>query len=265
MPSKLELYDLPHDKQLLLEQIFSEHSLPHPILEIHKRRPAPSILRRRVMQDLSIIGLSGNRHPPAVMAAVLSSVQRSWDSYADGSVAPNEFMRTPFGTPYEIVSIEGKGRGVIASRDIKANEVILQDSPVIVLPPGDCNIATFLALPQKALEALLLLHNTKPEYKRFSSIEDIPLHRLLDLLQGVMDTNSFGGTGSYGSVGVILLAGSMFNHSSTPNLTRRWDDRSERMVFVSVRGIKKGEELEIDYVPNMVGVERTERLKNYGL
>jgi len=41
----------------------------------------------------------------------------------------------------------------------------------------------FLTLPQKALEAILLLHNQKPDWKHWSTAQDIPIHRLMDFLQ----------------------------------------------------------------------------------
>jgi hypothetical protein len=113
---------------------------------------------------------------------------------------------------------------VASQADVSAGSIALQDSPVLVLPPGDANLPIFLNLPKKALEVLLLLRNAKPDYKRFSLGDDTPVHRLFDLLHGVIDTNAFGGTGIYGKVGIMLLAGSMFNHSDTPNLTRAWDD-----------------------------------------
>lgn len=34
-------------------------------------------------------------------------------------------MQTPIGVPYEVVAIEGKGRGVIASQDNKAGQTTL--------------------------------------------------------------------------------------------------------------------------------------------
>lgn len=115
-------------------------------------------------------------------------------------------MRTPFGAPYEMATIPNKGRGVIASRDIKAGEVILSDTPVLVLPHETTNIILFLTLPRKALEAILLLHNHKPDMKPYSSQYDIPMHRLMDQLQGTVDTNCFATHGAAcGSIGVVSL------------------------------------------------------------
>jgi hypothetical protein len=185
------------------------------------------------MGDLSFRDLDGNRHPAVVMARVWHGIQRFRESYTEGSVGPREFMRTPFGASYGIVTIEGKGRGIVASRNIKTGEIILQESPVLILPPGDANTITFLTLPQKALEALMLLHNANPDFKRFSVDLDIPVHRLLDFLKGILDSDCFSPRTSFGTIGALLLAGSLFNHSGTPNVTRGWDDKSE-VVFTSM-------------------------------
>lgn len=175
-------------------------------------------------------------------------------------------MRTPFGAPFEVVTIPGKGRGMIASRDIKAGEIVLRVTPVIILPHEMSVPMFFLTLPKQALEAILLLHNHYPQNRRFSDDMDIPVHRLFDLTQGIMDSNSFDALrASVGPLTVLLLAGSMFNHSDSRNLDRIWDDGNNTMLFISTRDIKKGEELEVDYVQGVTGVARVAGKRRYGI
>lgn len=103
--------------------------------------------------------------------------------------------------------------------------IFQQESPVLILPPPPTSSLFFLTLPQKALEAIFLLHNTTPDKKAMSSVLNIPKHRLLDYLNGILSTNCFGATSNfYGKLGVILLRASLFNHSSNPNVMRRWID-----------------------------------------
>jgi SET domain len=111
----------------------------------------------------------------------------------------------------------------------------------------------------------MLLYNANPDFKQFSLDLDIPVHRVPDFLKGTLDTNCFGPRTSFGTIGALLLTGSLFNHSGTPNVTRGWDDKSEKVAFTSVRDIKEGDELEIDYGPKMFGVDKAERLRNYSL
>ena len=93
MISKLEPYDLSRAKQDMLEHVFSQPP-PMPMLEVYQERPQPSILRIRVMDDLSVKDLQMNRHSPVIMDAVLRSIERSWDKYTEDSTTPNDFMRT---------------------------------------------------------------------------------------------------------------------------------------------------------------------------
>ncbi|TVY76033.1 hypothetical protein LSUE1_G007789 [Lachnellula suecica] len=265
MVSKLEPYELPGKRLALLQQCFCQQADPESIAAVYTKRPKESELRTKITGELSMSGYA-THHPAPVMEAVLRSVARTWDKFHEASVSPSDFVRTPNGASYEIVNIAGKGRGIIASRDIKAGETILEEAPVLVLPPESVAILIFLTLPREALEAILLLYNEHPGVKRLSAAQDIPVHRLVDLLQGILNTNAFGThCVSCGNVGVLLLTGSLFNHSDNANVTRQWDDATEKMVFTSERDIKVGEELVLDYVPGMVGLERVERLRGYGI
>ncbi|KAG9188470.1 hypothetical protein G6011_02393 [Alternaria panax] len=118
------------------------------------------------------------------------------------------------------ISIEGKGRGVVAARDIKAGKVILQESPVLVMPYGEFMPPLLLLLPREASEAILLLHNAQPGETPITDAEDNTHHRLLDTLMAVVNTNLFEGEASFGKIGMVLLTGSIFNHESNPNVRR---------------------------------------------
>lgn len=203
-------------------------------------------------------------HPPQVMEAVLRSVQGTWVKFSSTTVNTNDFVNTPANGLYEVHTIPKKGRGVVAARDIKAEEIVLHEIPILLLAPEDVNIMLFFTLPRKALEAILLLHNAQPNIRKYSGDMDIPIHRLMDLLQGALDTNCFDtAKAACGRLGVLLLAGSLFNHDDSPNVDRDWDDGNRKMVFTSSRDVKKGEELVFDYLPGMVGRSRVERLRGY--
>lgn len=267
--SRLDPYMLSPEKLVLLQRCF-ESPPPIPGLQLYPKRPRPSELRTRVTSPdggISTIDPT-SYHPPEVMEEVLQSIQRTWDDFYDGSVGPNEFMRSPFGALYEVVTIAGKGRGMLATRDIEAGETILQDTPVLLLPYGSANVLIFLTLPKLALEAILLLHNNRPNVATYSSKFDIPLHRLLDQLDGILSTNCFSTPyAACGSLGVLLLTGSLFNHSNTPNVTLNWNKTIKKMVFTASGAIKKGDELVVDYVSAALsGAERTEALRrDYGI
>lgn len=162
-------------------------------------------------------------------------------------------MRAPNGAAYEIVTVEGKGRGIIASRDINKGEIVLRESPILVMPPGDEGMAAplLLALPENALEAILL-HNALPHETPFTGRRDIPHHRRIDTLTGIINSNSFGATHSFCKMGVLLLTGSPFNHDNKNNVDRRFDAQRGTDGFIALRDIKKGEELLISYTKDPV-------------
>ncbi|KAJ7750394.1 hypothetical protein DFH07DRAFT_961361 [Mycena maculata] len=181
------------------------------------KRPRPSELKEHIALIFDSQGAG------RLMSAAARAASDTWDAYVEGSVVPTDFLHAPIGAPYRVAEIPGKGRGMVASRDLKAGEAVLMDSPLILLVKDQMNALTFLALPEPAIHAMLLLHNNIPNNREFSRHIDIPQHRLLDYLKGVATTNAFGsrvdsdGTG----VGMILLAGSLFNHSNEPNVDRR--------------------------------------------
>ncbi|KAJ6574005.1 hypothetical protein DFH09DRAFT_1362035 [Mycena vulgaris] len=66
------------------------------------------------------------------------------------------------------------------------------ESSLTLLIKDKLNVLTFLALPKRAIHAMILLHNRFPEDRTYySSQVDIPRHRLLDYLKGVVNTNAF--------------------------------------------------------------------------
>ncbi|PVH85733.1 hypothetical protein DL98DRAFT_583325 [Cadophora sp. DSE1049] len=52
--------------------------------------------------------------------------------------------------------------------------------------------------------------------------------------------NVFGAKTSFSKIDMLVLAGSPFNHSDTPNLEESWDDTTEKMCFTTLRDIKAG-------------------------
>jgi hypothetical protein len=233
--SPLEPYNLPPDKQALVDQCFL---MPRP--KLWEQRGEEHKLHNRVRQY-------GQSHPPEVIDAVLRSVIRAWENYFERSVNPNDFMRTTSSDPFEIVSLGGQPRGIVANRDIEAGQFILEDTPILVLPYEHPTRKFFLTLPRKAVEAILLLPNWNRQSKESSATMDNANDRLLDLLEDILSTNRFAvPNSSCGSLLVLLLKGSLFSYSDSPNVKTEWDNRAETLRFLTLRKIKKGEELEVE-------------------
>lgn len=179
--------------------------------------------------------------------ATYRSISHAWNEYATGVESPSTFMRSPTGAPNKIVSIEGKGRGVVATRDIKAGEVSLQESPLLVMPDREFMPPILPLLPKGALEPILLLHSARPDETTFTDDRDHAHHRPLNALVGCVNSSSFDDEASFSKIGMILLTGSMFNHESNPNVMRHWDEQLEQEVFKTVRDVKKDEQFTAHY------------------
>ncbi|KAI4957422.1 hypothetical protein J4E86_004560 [Alternaria arbusti] len=247
----LEPYRLTGPKRDILDQCFTDAPVPDEMLQTHQKRPMPS----RLLHLLDKMLIPSEE----LKQATYRSISRAWDEYAAGGENPSAFMRSPTGAPYKIVSIEGKGRGVVATRDIKAGETVLQESPVLIVPHGQFSPLILLLLPKQALEAILLLHNAQPDETPYTKKEDFAHNRLIDALMGCVTTNAFEGGASFGQIGMVLLTGSMFNHESNPNVRRHWDQQLEQMVFKTVRDVKEGDEFTVHYSGS------AENLRKYGI
>ncbi|EDU50976.1 set domain-containing protein [Pyrenophora tritici-repentis] len=169
-------------------------------------------------------------------------------------------MFTPPDTTYQIVKTRNKGRGMVASRDIAAGEVILRETPLVVLPYPKSMAPLLLLLPKQTLKTILLLHSTMPDEKKFSADWDIPHNRLLDALMGCINSNSFDGKTLYGLMGILVLTGPMFNHDSSHNVTRKVifgrKQGKSHLEFSAVRNIVKDEELTVLYNKDPAAVAR---------
>jgi hypothetical protein len=162
---------------------------------------------------------------------------------------------------FTICTIEGRGRGIIANRDMSYGEVVLKEAPLLIMPP-EMNQFTLALLPRKALESVLLLHNEKSAF--FDVFDKNPSKdascTLMHYLKEILATNSLA-VGNDCHQSVLLLKGSLFNHSDHPNVVRVWDARADEMEFVTCEDIRKGEELMIDYAPDGWGDKRPDWYK----
>jgi SET domain-containing protein len=117
--------------------------------------------------------------------------------------------------PLRVVSIDGKGRGVVAERDIRAGELV-ERAPVIILPEGDRP-----AVDQTSVTNYIFMweHDTVAE----------------DLYSGK------------GRTALVLGFTSLLNHSDSPNCDFiRYIDAQALDLF-AIRDISAGGELTIDY------------------
>jgi len=165
-----------------------------------------------------------------------------------------KLLRRPFlaalpeGRPFEIKKLEGKGMGVVATRDIKAGEFILKETPLVWGKEGDTL-------------GLLRRVETLPELKKaaYDSHFIAAPHEHLPKALAIFKTN---GLALDGDSSGLFDEGSRFNHSCLPNCSSHWDEGVDVRWFIANRDIRKGEEICITYGRTIKSrLERQEWLK----
>mmetsp|Transcript_25966 Transcript_25966/g.72486 ORF Transcript_25966/g.72486 Transcript_25966/m.72486 type:complete len:363 (+) Transcript_25966:128-1216(+) len=140
---------------------------------------------------------------------------------------------------FEVTMIEGKGRGIVASRRIQRGEVIHREKPLIEFRLGqDLNTLEqqFYALPAAKQEAVMGLFDSGA----FNSGAE-------KSLLGIYVTNAVLCTGSLFDSNMFETV-SYFNHSCSPNVRFVWDEDAKEEVVVACVDIEAGRELCPNYV-----------------
>jgi len=191
---------------------------------------------------------------------------------------------------YRIVPIEGRGLGVIATRDIRRGELVVLEKPVItcmneqsahtprsVLTADDKLFAERVPIKQvdpdfanpdtligSSAGHLVMgqMKRVRAMYNALSTQDQEKVLELHDIFEkvvgkktpfGVYSSNSFA-CGGEGSVLCPIIC--RFNHSCTPNVMHIWSQPYERCV--AMRDIAQGEEMCNSYC-NHVFLPRRER------
>ncbi|GAA5916834.1 hypothetical protein JCM8208_006997 [Rhodotorula glutinis] len=141
---------------------------------------------------------------------------------------------TAAAAPFELVDIPGKGKGLVATRNLKTGEQILVETPQIVLPAVECT--------EEAVAAAVA-QLSPSDRVAFHSLALADIHEHLGPHHGRFMTNAF----EYNMKGGLCLVGARFNHSCAPNVGRRWDPVTGEVRHVASVDIDKGSELEFCY------------------
>ncbi|KAF9877276.1 hypothetical protein CkaCkLH20_04976 [Colletotrichum karsti] len=162
-------------------------------------------------------------------------------------------------TPYNVVEIPGKGRGVVATRLIKKDEPILADYAILVV-----DSRVMLSLTEEDSNALLRLATdrlAKP-HRVYDGARAHPEH---DIVLDVLATNAFSLDVENESYYRLFPEIALMNHDCTPNARPRFSPRNFGALVTANRDIQAGEEITITYLaPGIPFYERRSRMKNWG-
>ncbi|KAF8909006.1 hypothetical protein CPB84DRAFT_1834546 [Gymnopilus junonius] len=152
---------------------------------------------------------------------------------------------TPDNSIFNVVDIPGKGKGVIAGRDIKQGELVLRDRPLFILPR---------AINGSPIEPIIekLTQLTPEEQEAFFELSfvNFPTHlnpeeHPAEVALAIFQTNAVS-TGD--GVGIFPTMARL-NHgcSSAFNVVYMWRPEENQIVVHALKDVKQGEELITTY------------------
>lgn len=151
----------------------------------------------------------------------------------------------PFNPPaYELRDIPGKGKGMIATRDIALGEIVIVERPVTIYE-------TFIDLESlNGFEQYVKMFMNPEIWKAYNNLCNVKGDSISHF-RGVCNTNAFEVDidffGKHNSYGAVFLELSRLNHSCGPNLDRLWDSHLFVFTVQAVRPIRAGQELTVGY------------------
>lgn len=159
----------------------------------------------------------------------------------------------------EVVDVPGKGKGIVALRDLAEGDLLFVEKPLATLEWDMDYVESELnadltrqieALGEEDRQAYYSLHIADPvkfDYRPAA----------------IFRTNAIGLGGSRHLGGAFKLA-SRFNHSCSTSVLYEWDEKDQVLLLKVVRNVAKGEELTAPYLsPLLPSGERQAYLKKH--
>lgn len=156
---------------------------------------------------------------------------------APPSAAPPHVPALPPDSPFQLVVDPDKGVKAVASRSLKAGELLLTEEPLFIID-DDLSEPTVAAIVSALSPDEQAIFNSLA-----NSLPELGHHR------GIVETNAFALLDDYGmdaGVGLLPLS-ARFNHSCQPNVCRTWDDDAQCERLVACEPVSGGAELCISY------------------
>ncbi|KAB8261656.1 hypothetical protein BDV32DRAFT_148302 [Aspergillus pseudonomiae] len=167
---------------------------------------------------------------------------------------------TPLSSPFIEVQIPGKRTGLVASKDIRAGDVIISEKPAMVVHEGidETDEENRLRLQWEAVRQLPREISTR--------LLDLLAYGDGDILDEILNTNSFGVTiPDSADHRAVFLQISRLNHACRPNAAYQFDPETLVQTIYAIDDIPPGEEITISYIDTLVPyTQRQNDLANWG-
>jgi len=161
-------------------------------------------------------------------------------------------------------ALPGKGCGVVAARDISPGELLLAESPLIVVPWW-VRHSMFPSKEKKDCLARAVRDLTPDQRREFFNLHDSKAgENEPKTIDGIWRTNNFalGPSGPRSDNGLFLKI-SRFNHSCVPYAEFMWNEEKRMQEIRAIRDIPEGEEITICYFTLLVGARSQKERKEY--
>jgi len=157
---------------------------------------------------------------------------------------------------FEIQTVPGKGKGLIALVNIAEGTRILHENPLFTTP----NLSSTSVMESTIATALKSL--SKPQQRQFFSLHNnFPGKQSFS---GIVRTNALP-CGPDSPIGGIYPTICLLNHSCLPNTHNNWNNDTKSETIHAIRSIPAGEELTICYAkPGPCASRRTSLQEAFG-
>ncbi|CCE29286.1 uncharacterized protein CPUR_02979 [Claviceps purpurea 20.1] len=173
------------------------------------------------------------------------------------------------GSMYALQDIPGKGKGLVATRNIPKGTRILSEQPLITIPTdldheeGRRSICRQLeALSNDQRRAFLSLHNAYPCNDMEDSDKTKDADKVKDAAEQYLDifsTNALPMCEDDQDNGSIFPMGCRINHDCESNAAHTWNAGIHRHTVHAIRDIDAGEEITLSYVRLLAKREARQR------
>jgi hypothetical protein len=144
---------------------------------------------------------------------------------------------------YTIEDVPGKGKGLIATKDIPKGTRIISEKPLLT---SGQHVADMSHLELRIYEQVCTLSTSQQH--TFHSLSNIYPHtNPLERWRGIFRTNALP-MGPDLDIGGVFPTASRLNHACAPNAQNFWNDNLNELTIHAVCAIPAGEEITITYL-----------------